>query len=310
MTIVKSKTKLRKSTTSKKRLGEHHRTGSRNYLKTYWPYLPMLMILAVCFLLSNTLTSHPSVLGVSSDLSAQSFLSATNAERSKVGDSTLVINPTLSQAAQNKANDMAKMNFWAHNSPSGETPWQYINGAGYNYQQAGENLAYGFSNSSDVISAWMNSSEHRMNILNSNYQEVGFGVASSINFINQGAETIVVAEYAEPAQSGSVANISFSVNPRNGVKGASNEIQTVAPKASLVSRIQVLTNGQASWSLLAASFLTGALVFYFVIRNLKRIKRIVRNGEKFASKHLILDIVLVLAIGVGYILTRTSGFIH
>lgn len=309
MTIVKSKTKLKRSSATKKRYGEHHKTNSDSYLKTYWPYLPMLMIIGVCLLVNNLLITHPSVLGVSSDLSSQSFLSQTNIQRVSNKEASLSLNPQLTQAAQDKANDMVKLNFWSHDSPSGETPWQYIAAAGYNYQEAGENLAYGFSNASQVVSAWMNSPEHRQNILNSSFSNVGFGVASSTDFLNQGPETVVVAEYAEPAPTGTVTNIAFNVNSPSSIKGAST-LKTDDPNASLVSRIQVLTNGQAGWSLLAAAFLTGVLVCYFVYRNVKRLKKMIKNGEKFATHHIIFDLLLVVAICAGFILTRTSGFIH
>jgi uncharacterized protein YkwD len=308
MTIVKSKTKLHKSGATKKRYGEHHKTNSHHYLKTYWPYLPMLMIIGICLLANNLLVIHPSVLGATSDLSNQSFLSDTNQQRIADKEPALNLNQQLSNAAQAKANDMVKLNFWSHNSPTGETPWQYITNSGYSYQQAGENLAYGFSSATEVTSAWMNSPEHRQNILNSSFTDVGFGVASSTNYLNKGTETVVVAEYAEPAPTNTVANISFNVNQPGAVKGAS-AVKTYAPNASLVSRIQVLT-GQASWILLIAAFITGILVCYFVYRNFKRIKRIFKDGEKFAAHHVLLDLLLVIVIGAGYLLTRTSGFIH
>ena len=44
----------------------------------------------------------------------------------------------------------------------------------------------------------MNSAEHRANILDGNYQDVGFATANSSNFVGTGPETIVVAMYGEP----------------------------------------------------------------------------------------------------------------
>src|SRR5206468_12650742 len=119
----------------------------------------------------------------------------------------LTIDPQLAAAAQAKARDMVAGNYWSHTSPAGKTPWTFISAAGYQYQQAGENLAYGFASADDTEAAWMNSAEHRANILETSYQNVGFGVAQSPNYQGQGAETIVVAEYGQPVPA--AANITF-----------------------------------------------------------------------------------------------------
>ena len=55
----------------------------------------------------------------------------------------------------------------------------------------GENLARGFNSASDVINAWMNSPEHRQNVLSPNYQNVGFAVATG-NL--SGEDTVLVVE--------------------------------------------------------------------------------------------------------------------
>jgi hypothetical protein len=86
---------------------------------------------------------------------------------------------------------MFSKDYWAHNAPDGTTPWVFIKGAGYNYIYAGENLARGFSSAQDVITAWMNSPEHRQNVLSPNYQNVGFAV--STGKLN-GEDTVLVVE--------------------------------------------------------------------------------------------------------------------
>ncbi|MBD2773011.1 hypothetical protein ICL16_13245 [Iningainema sp. BLCCT55] len=48
---------------------------------------------------------------------------------------------------------------------------------GYNFRQAGENVASGYSSAQDVMRGWMNSTGHRANILNPNYREIGIGYA-------------------------------------------------------------------------------------------------------------------------------------
>jgi hypothetical protein len=285
----------------KKRQAGHHRQ-SKPYLKAYWPYLPMLLVVGLGIAV-NSLWSNTHVLGSQADFSGSALLSDTNQKRSASDESVLSLNTALSAAAQAKANDMAIHDYWSHTSPDGQTPWSFITSSGYNYQQAGENLAYGFASANDVISGWMNSQEHRANILNDAYSEVGFGVAVSQNYQGHGPQTIVVAEYAEPAEA--AAHITFQVDnqPVQAVKSA----QEIA--AQPVSRVQVLTNGQAVWSLAAVSAITGVAATLFILRHGFRLKRWLNQGEAFVVQHPYVDVAIVFVVTVGYLLTRTSGII-
>src|SRR6185369_9999820 len=107
----------------------------------------------------------------------------------------LQLNDQLAAAAQAKANDMARRGYWSHVTPDGKQPWSFVEASGYQYEAAGENLAYGFGSSDEVMTAWMHSPEHRANILNSVYQDVGFATANVPNYRGTGPETIVVAMY-------------------------------------------------------------------------------------------------------------------
>jgi Cysteine-rich secretory protein family len=133
----------------------------------------------------------PDVLGYATDINVQQLLAGTNAKRQEAGLSPLTLNSTLSVAAANKAADMFAKNYWAHNSPSGASPWDFITGAGYHYTVAGENLAKNFSNSQGVVDAWMASPSHRANVLKSGYQDVGFAV---VNGSLAGEDTTLVVQ--------------------------------------------------------------------------------------------------------------------
>lgn len=126
------------------------------------------------------------------DISVQELISFTNQKRVENGLAPLANSPQLSEAASKKADDMFAKNYWAHNSPTGDTPWVFIKQSGYNYVYAGENLARGFSSSTDVVNAWMASKAgHRENILSANYKDVGFSVKSgSLN----GEQTFLVVQ--------------------------------------------------------------------------------------------------------------------
>ncbi len=136
-------------------------------------------------------TNFPSVLGTFADITNQQLLILTNQQRQNNNLPSLTDNGELDQAAANKAADMFAKDYWAHNAPDGTTPWVFIKAAGYNYIYAGENLARGFTSAQDVITAWMNSPEHRQNVLSPNYQNVGFAVATGKL---SGEDTVLVVE--------------------------------------------------------------------------------------------------------------------
>jgi len=158
----------------------------------------MLLLILCTFALANV---H-AILLVSSDWFIGSIIPATLVTLSndqRVGDAlpTLTRNATLDAAAQLKANDMAEKGYFAHESPEGMTPWHWFGVAGYNYAYAGENLAVLFSDSEDVVRAWMNSPGHRANILGSHYTEIGIGTAKGIY---KGAPTVFVVQlFGTPA---------------------------------------------------------------------------------------------------------------
>lgn len=117
------------------------------------------------------------VLGVQAELTPLTLLDATNKERAQNGAAPLKQNAALNEAAQLKLNDMFNNQYWAHTSPSGITPWYWLEASGYQYTGAGENLAKNFATSTGVISAWIVSPTHRENVLKPEYKDVGFAIA-------------------------------------------------------------------------------------------------------------------------------------
>jgi hypothetical protein len=103
----------------------------------------------------------------------------------------------LTVAAQDKANDEATKGYFAHTSPQGLTPWYWFQQVGYNFDYAGENLAVNFSDSEDVTTAWMNSPEHRANILNTDFTQIGIAAAQGV--YEGEPTTFVVEEFGTPA---------------------------------------------------------------------------------------------------------------
>ena len=142
-------------------------------------------------------TGKVQVLGYATNISVADVHSLSNAQRTSAGVAGLTLKSALNQAAVNKANHMFANDYWAHTAPDGTSPWSFIDGVGYAYSYAGENLAKNFMTSAGVVNGWMNSAGHRANVLNDRFADVGYGV---VNGVLLGQEvTLVVALYAEPA---------------------------------------------------------------------------------------------------------------
>jgi len=157
--------------------------------------------------------------------SSGTLVSMTNSERAKAGLGALSVNSALTSAATAKANDMLAKGYFAHTSPDGRTPWDFITAAGYDYVYAGENLAIGYSSASELMSAWMNSQTHRDNILNSHFREIGVAVVSGQ--YNGAQTTIVAQEFAAQVASEEQTQKTAGENDQN------NSTPTPAPSVSI-----------------------------------------------------------------------------
>ena len=145
------------------------------------------------------LSTTGNVLGRVSDITINSLFEQTNQTRIQAGVAPLKLDDKLNQAAYLKAQDMFSDQYWAHNSPDGTQPWKWFGDVSYNYNEAGENLAKGFTSTSAVIVAWLNSPEHKANLIKDSYQDVGFAVVSGE--LDGQSTSIVVALYGLPAVS-------------------------------------------------------------------------------------------------------------
>lgn len=101
-----------------------------------------------------------------------------NTQRTNNGLKALKIDYEVQNVAKIKAQDMVQNNYFSHTSPTYGSPFDMLNSFKVSYKSAGENIA-GNSSNSGAVNAWMNSSGHRANILNSSYNYTGIGVVSS-----------------------------------------------------------------------------------------------------------------------------------
>jgi len=155
-------------------------------------------------LISFSLVNLQSIFWISSEWLVSTVLPAviideTNQERSDAALPTLQHSEALDAAAQMKAEDMARGQYFSHTSPSGLSPWYWFERVDYAFIHAGENLAVHFTDSSDVVEAWMNSPSHRKNIMDSKFTEIGIGTAQGSY---EGYDTVFVVQlFGTPSQS-------------------------------------------------------------------------------------------------------------
>lgn len=101
-----------------------------------------------------------------------------NQKRTANGLATLKIDDEVQNIARIKAKDMVDNNYFSHTSPTYGSPFDMMKSFKISYNTAGENIA-GNSENIGAVEAWMNSSGHRANILNSTYNYTGIGVVKS-----------------------------------------------------------------------------------------------------------------------------------
>jgi len=111
----------------------------------------------------------------------QAVVDLTNQARQQNGLPALQVSSQLVSAAQIHTGDMARLNQMAHTLPGVAQPDLRSRAAavGYNYSWIGENIAFGYPDAPSVVTGWMNSPDHRENILNPNFTEIGVGFAWS-----------------------------------------------------------------------------------------------------------------------------------
>ncbi|HUO50169.1 MAG TPA: CAP domain-containing protein [Candidatus Paceibacterota bacterium] len=155
----------------------------------------------------TTQPANPSPQTVQSQTTSNDFVSQveqdvfteTNTERRQNGLSALSWNDTLASVARAHSADMLANNYFNHNDLSGCSPSCRVTNAGYVWQAMGENIymmsGYNLDaqgTADKIVQGWMNSPEHRANILNTSYTQTGVGIAV------QGSTVYATSDYAQP----------------------------------------------------------------------------------------------------------------
>lgn len=263
--------------------GKDHRAHALS-LTSLLVYLQIFAVLAAGLYFIRLRAPH--ILGVVS-FGADQIISLTNDKRAQNGLPALSANSALSTAAAAKAADMLASDYWAHNSPTGRTPWSFITAAGYRYIYAGENLARDFSDAASVVSAWMNSPSHRSNLMDGNFTEIGVAVAGGKLGGKEG--TLVVqmfgARISQAPATQPVAVASPSPGPTTAKLASPSPAASAEPSASPLAILEVpeagatgqqavvLSSRQFSIAKGAALALVGFIFMLFMVETVVATRR-------------------------------------
>jgi uncharacterized protein YkwD len=124
------------------------------------------------------------------------MLARANAERAAAGRPPLALDPRLNEAAQQHAEDMLLHSYYNHRSPEGSRPSDRVRQSGYTAQIVGENIARGPLSVNEAMDNWLQSQDHRRNLLNPAYQDLGVGIAVGRSSV--GYTVLWVQDFARP----------------------------------------------------------------------------------------------------------------
>lgn len=121
----------------------------------------------------------PADLTLQADPQAEAqMLSLLNEERVSIGLAPLTLDPRLVPVARAHSEEMFRLRYFGHQSPTKGSPFDRIDAAGIKYSRAGENLAYAQS-VTVAHRGLMASQGHRENILRPEFTRIGIGVISA-----------------------------------------------------------------------------------------------------------------------------------
>lgn len=147
--------------------------GSIRKIK-YWIILVFTVFLTLCpAQRAEASTGTVPVTGTCDYSRAYKVIGLVNKERKKKGKSSLKMDKDLMKAAMLRAAECSVS--FSHTRPNGKSCFTVCE------KSYGENIAYGYymmTEPKEVVESWMDSAEHRKNILGTDYKSIGVGCFS------------------------------------------------------------------------------------------------------------------------------------
>ena len=203
---------------------KHHRFGH------------ILFMLGVFILLIGVTVMTPLNNGITKAFGVSDIIRLSNQARDQLNHKPLATNTKLMNAAQLKAEDMAKQQYFAHTAPDGTVAWDYFKKVDYSYEVAGENLAITNETADAVINGWLNSPTHRENLLSNQYTDFGIGMSTFGDYQGHNNTVVIVALYGRQA---SVQEPTAFTNPAGSTTAFKPRIPNI-PTAVITSIASLL----------------------------------------------------------------------
>ncbi len=114
-------------------------------------------------------------------LTVKGVISETNRHRQADNKSILAEDTKLNQIAMMKLENMLKDQYFDHVSPTGVAVSDFAKELDYDFLLLGDNLARGnYHDDTDLVNDWMESPDHRRNILDARYEKIGIAVKRGV----------------------------------------------------------------------------------------------------------------------------------
>lgn len=173
--------------------------GNNHAPKSLHPHRVLFHVsvaLAVKCLVFIVVFQYPMLAWMAPDIAVgegKQIVALTNDLRAGLSLKPLAENAALNRAAAKKVEDMFINQYFAHVSPQGRGLTSFLTQGGYpEYTAAGENLAIGYSNASEVMAAWRKSPRHYENLVDPNFTQIGVALAAGTY---KTEETVFSAQY-------------------------------------------------------------------------------------------------------------------
>ena len=148
---------------------------------------------------SATASANPSA----QSAAVSQTLRAVNSQRKARGLRPLRWNSRLGTAAKRMASDMRRRHYLSHVTPNGKDLRDRLASTGYlrgknKFAPAGEDIGWGedeLGTPEAMVLAWLKSPEHRRNLLEPRFTELGIGVVKGSPIAGESSGAIFVADF-------------------------------------------------------------------------------------------------------------------
>jgi uncharacterized protein YkwD len=280
----------------KKQHGLHHKVN-KTYGQIYWPYLPILLITFIGIITGLLLVTNNNSTSFAS-ITKSSILNQTNNLRQKYQLGALTYSKDLGTAAQLEANEIAITNSWANVTQARTQTFNLITTQMHNLSGPKENLAYGFSSSSSILSAWNSSNYQSANMLNSNMNSIGIGIVNSPSFNGKTNTQIVVAVYAH----------NRTIPPSPIRPTINNRLSLNTNSLAVIKFGSIIQVNYANGIYIALTLIVVVGV-YLTYKHVYKLHRWIRKGEDLFIAHPLIDIGLIMLLLILASSIQSAGYI-